>query len=372
MAQRHSLQRHPKYGTQPLTPTFQVRLGGRDLPSLALARLTAVAVYEDLQAPGMFTLQLWDSRDREQRLTLADDPVFDVGTAVVIRMGYVDRLETLLEGEITGLELEHGARDSLQLTVRGYDRRHRLLRGQKTRSFTKMSDSDIAKQIASEHELSSTESDTTSDIAQKIAQEQGLSPTESDTTETLDYVLQHNQTDLAFLQERAWRIGYEVTIKNTTLYFRPYQHRQPEVLTLEREDLLEFSPRLSTLSQVDAVEIRGWDIKNKKAVIGRAQATGGPTQLPFALGRAVSVNRPVVSQEEADKMAQGRLDDIGLDYITGEGRSVGRTDLRAGTVVRIAGLGQRFSGLYYLTATTHIYAPAQGYYTTFAVRRPAK
>jgi phage protein D len=80
----------------------------------------------------------------------------------------------------------------------------------------------------------------------------------------------------------------------------------------------------------------------------------------------------VVSQQEADEIAQGRLNDIGLDYITGEGRSVGRTDLRAGTVVRIAGLGQRFSGLYYLTATTHIYAPAQGYYTTFAVRRPAK
>ena len=338
------------FGTRHLVPTFQVRLDGNDLPSSALADLTAVAVYEDLQAPGMFTLQLdsWDMQ--QQRVTWADDPVFDVGAAVVIRMGYVDHLETLLEGEITGLELEHDARDVLRLTVRGYDRRHRLLRGQKTRSFTQMTDSTIA---------------------QKIAQEQGLSATVSATTETLDYVLQHNQTDLAFLQGRAWRLGYEVTIQDTTLYFRPYQHRQPEVLTLDREDLLEFSPRLSTLSQVDTVEIRGWDIKTKQAVIGRAQATGGPTQLPFALGRAVSVNRPVVSQQEADKMAQGRLDDIGLDYISGEGRSLGRTDLRAGTVMRIAGLGQRFSGLYYLTATTHTYTPGRGYYTSFAVRRPA-
>jgi uncharacterized protein len=338
------------YGTRHLVPTFQVRLNGNDLPLSAVDDLMAVAVSEDLQVPGMFTLQLqsWDMQ--QQRVTWADDPVFDVGTAVVMRMGYVDHLETLLEGEITGLELEHDARDALMLTVRGYDRRHRLLRGQKTRSFTKMTDSAIAR---------------------KIAQEHGLSAFVSDTTETLEYLLQHNQTDLAFLQERAWRLGYEVTVQETRLYFRPYQHRQPEVLTLDRDDLLEFSPRLSTLSQVEAVEIRGWDVKNKQAVIGQARANGGRTQLPFALGSAVSVNRPVVSQQEADEIAQGRLNDIGLDYITGAGRSLGRTDLRAGTVVRMTGLGQRFSGLYYLTATTHIYAPAEGYYTTFVVRRPA-
>jgi phage protein D len=337
-------------GTRQLVPTFQVRLDDNELPLSAVHDLLSVAVSEDLQAPGMFTLllQSWDTL--QQRVTWADDPSFAVGAAVQIRMGYVGQLATLMDGEITGLELEHNARNVLRLTVRGYDRRHRLLRGQKTRSFTQMTDSDIA---------------------QKIAQEQGLSATVTATEERLDYVLQHNQTDLAFLRDRAWRLGYEVTLKDTTLYFRPFQHRAPEVLTLEREDLLEFSPRLSTLSQVDAVEIRGWDIQNKQAVVGRAQASGSPTPLPFALGSAVSVNRPVVSQQEADRMAQGRLDDIGLNYITGEGRSLGRTDLRAGTVVRIAGLGQRFSGLYYLTAATHTYTPGQGYYTSFRARRPA-
>jgi len=339
------------HGTRHLVSSFQVHLNGNELPSSAVADLTAVAVYEDLQAPGMFTLQLYSWDMQQQRVTWADDAAFDVGAAVEIRMGYVDHLETLMVGEITGLELEYRAQDALMLTARGYDRRHRLLRGQKTRSFTQMTDSDIA---------------------QKIAQEQGLAANVSATTETLEYVLQHNQTDLAFLQERAWRLGYEVMVKDTTLYFRPYQHRQPEVLTLDQDTgLQEFFPRLSTLSQVDAVEVRGWDIKNKQAVIGQARAPGHHTQLPFALGRAVSVTRPVVSQQEADKMAQGRLADIALAYITGEGMSLGRTDLRAGTVVRIAGLGQRFSGPYYLTATTHTYTPAQGYYTTFVVRRPA-
>jgi phage protein D len=152
-------------GTRHLVPTFQVRLQGNDLPASAMADLTSVAVYEDLQAPGMFTLQLqsWDMQ--RQRVTWADDPIFDVGAAVQIRMGYVDHLETLLEGEITGLELEYDAREVLILTVRGYDRRHRLLRGQKTRSFTKMTDSDIARKIAQEQGLDGSRLLATSGLA---------------------------------------------------------------------------------------------------------------------------------------------------------------------------------------------------------------
>jgi phage protein D len=83
------------------------------------------------------------------------------------------------------------------------------------------------------------------------------------------------------------------------------------------------------------------------------------------------VDRPVFSQAEADGMARGRFDEMALAYISGEGLCVGRTDLRAGTVISMLGLGQRFSGLYYLTSVTHSYSPSRGYITAFSVRRNA-
>ncbi|HEX9374017.1 MAG TPA: hypothetical protein VF897_23595, partial [Roseiflexaceae bacterium] len=235
-----------------LVPTFRVSINGADLPEEAAADLLSVTIHEDVDAPGMFTLRLTNWDMFKQEVTWSDDSLFAVGGEVEVQMGYVDQLEQLIVGEITGLEPEFSASEAPMLIVRGYDRRHRLLRGRKTRSFTQVKDSDIASQIASDL---------------------GLSARAEDTRVTLDYVLQHNQTDMDFLQDRARRIGYEVAIEEKTLLFRPYQNADSEALTLRRdEDLLEFYPRLTTLSQVGDVAVRGWSPKDKAAVVGKAAA----------------------------------------------------------------------------------------------------
>ncbi len=247
--------------------------------------------------------------------------------------------------------------------MRGYDRRHRLLRGRQTRSFVGMKDSDIARQIAGDA---------------------GLSAKVQDSKVKLDYVLQHNQTDLEFLQERAQRIGYEVVVQDKTLHFRPQRSDQKQVLSLFLdEDIVEFYPRSTTLTQVGQVAVRGWNSQEKKAIVGQAGAgqeatrMGGSASGPQAAKRAfgqsssASVAWPVFSQAEADQIALGRFNDMALAYVGGEGVCHGRTDLRAGTVVQIEGLGQRFSGLYYVTATSHTLSARLGYQTAFTVRRNA-
>lgn len=350
-------------GTQRLVSDFRLRINGAELPARARADLLAVAVHEDIEATGMFTLRLinWDMA--QLKVTWADDDLMAEGNEVEIQMGYVDHLESLMVGEITGLEPEFSGSEPPTLTVRGYDRRHRLLRGCQTHSFTQMKDSDIAS---------------------KIAGDAGLTAQTDDTQVTLDYVLQHNQTDLEFLQDRARRIGYEVVVENKTLFFRRRQNSTTEVLTLTREsDLLEFSPRLTTLTQVGQVTVRGWSAKDKNKVVGQAAAGNESTQMggassgpsatnrTFGAANAITVDRPVLSQAEADQIAGGRFNEMALAYIVGEGVCIGRTDLRAGKVIKIEGLGRRFSGLYYITATSHICTPAAGYRTAITVKRNA-
>lgn len=355
MAERNS--------TRNLVPTYHVQIGGSRLPPEAAADLVAVTVHEDVAAPNMFVLRMITWEMAQLKVTWADADLFAVGNEVQIQMGYVDQLQTLIVGEITGLEPEFCAGEVPMLTVRGYDRRHRLLRGRKTRSFTQMKDSDIASRIASAAQL-------TAEV--------------EDSAVTLDYVLQHNQTDMEFLQERARRIGYEVVVENKTLRFRPQQNSQSEVLTLKRDDdLIEFYPRLSSLSQVSQVAVRGWNPKEKAEIVAQAGAgsenstmggaTSGPSVADRAFGTAIaaSVDRPVFSQAEADQIARGRFNAMALAHITGEGLCAGRTDLRAGIVVKIDGAGQRFSGRYYITSATHTYMPQRGYRTAFTVRRNA-
>lgn len=342
---------------------YRIKVNGVSLPQKARDDIIALAVSEERDLPGMFSLRLHNWDPEHQRVTWADDDLFREGSEVSIQMGYRDKLDTLMQGEITGLELVFVAGDPFTVTVRGFDRLHRLLRGRHTRSFTAMSDSMIARNIASEA---------------------GLSASVQDSKVTHDYVLQHNQTNLAFLQDRARRIGYELAIEDKKLHFQPSQHNKPSAVTLSpSEDIIEFYPRLSTLTQVGQVEVRGWDPAQKEALSAQAGVgkeislmagkTSGPQAANSAFGKSSSaaVSQPVFNLAEADQIAAGRFNDMALAYIGGEGLCHGRTALRAGKVVELTGLGKRFSGLYYVTATVHSILPGQGYRTRFWVQRNA-
>lgn len=345
-----------------LAPEIRVRVNGADLPAAAQADLVAVEVLLDVDAPSMFALRLVNWDGAQHKLTWSDTDQFVLGSAVEVLMGYVDRLETVMVGEITGLEMEMHAEGTPLLIVRGYDRRHRLMRGHRTRTFRQMKDGDIASQLA---------------------RDAGLAAQVEDTRVSHAYVVQHNQTDFEFLQARAARIGYEVVVEDKTLFFHPPPITTDEALTLDREgDLVELSLRLSSMNEVGELSVRGWDPKTKQPIVATASpgsersqmggAASGPSTVQTAFEDrpgAASVAQPVASQAEADQMAQGRFDAMALDYVWAEGLCAGRSDLRAGMVIRLDGLGQRFSGRYYVTAATHSFSPLRGYRTRFNVRR---
>jgi phage protein D len=277
-------------------------------------------------------------------------------------MGYRENKEPLFSGEITGLEPEFPNDRPPTLTIRGYDRRHRLMGKRKTRTFLNMKDSNIADQIAADW---------------------SLTPDVQDTQVTLAYVLQHNQTDYGFLQERAQRIGYEMVVTETTLRFRRRPNAGSAVVTLRREvELLDFTARLTTTSQLEEVLVQGWNPQAKAAVVSRAAAgeerqMGGSASGPATVRKVfsgtggITVDTPVLSQAEADQLASGRFNEMALRYVEGYGVCIGQPDLRAGTLAAIEGLGRRFSGSYYVTSTEHSYRPNVGYRTRFTVKRNA-
>lgn len=348
----------------PFVPEFEILINGSPLSPVAMVHVIRLIVDNDVDVPSMFMLELAGSDTQDEEMPWIDDQtLFAVGNAVIIKMGYGNELATLFTGEITGLEPEFTFNRLPSLIVRGYDRRHRLLRGRKTRTFVQQKDSDIAAQIASEA---------------------GLTGQTEDSQVVHEYVLQAHQTDLEFLQERARRIRYEVVVEDKTLLFRPVANAEGEILTLTmNDDLLEFYPRLSSMRQVSEVTVRGWDPKEKKEIVGQARTgdevatmagqTSGAALSEQAFGPAVGAvgDRPIATQAEADQQAKARFNSVALALINGEGVCWGRTDLQAGKVIKIDGVGKRFSGQYYVTAANHRYLTQSGYYTHFTVRRNA-
>jgi uncharacterized protein len=344
-------------------PDLEIRLNGKLLPLEAQIDIESVTVLDDLNALSMFTVVLYNWDQELQKVSWSDSELFAIGAEVQIKLGFVGNLSKVMTGEITSLEPEFTGDRPPMLTVRGYDYRHRLARGRRTRTFSRMKDSAIVSQVA---------------------RDAGLRAQVNDTRTILDYVVQHNQTDLEFLRKRAGLIGYECYVREKVLHFQPPRLSAQPLATLQvGRDITEFTPRLRSLDQVGTMTVRGWSVMGKEVVIGQVQAgqesstmggtTSGPRRTSQVFGKvqAASVDVPVQSKAQADQMARGRFEDMALTYIQGEAACAGNPLLQAGSVVDIQGAGRTFSGIYYLTSVTHAVAPRAGYLTYFDVRRNA-
>jgi phage protein D len=333
-----------------------VKVNGRQV-DLAAAKLLRVTLEQALLLPDAFDIVLASGLDWLKEGT------FDIGKEVKLELAQgLGSRKTLITGEITGLMPSMTQDNEVELRVRGYDKSHRLLRGRYTRLFNQVKDSDIA---------------------QRIAQESGLGCHSEATSEVHEQVLQHNQTNLEFLQHRAATIGYQVGVQDNELYFLPVG-TSPSGAALQPLDLTwgdtleEFEVSRTTPAQATKVLVRGWDPARKVAVVGESRSsTVGPDLTDHDSGsdiitRAFGMEAPmtiiredVFSQAGADRLAQAVGDELQGCLTTADGTAGGNPELRPGAEVQINGVGI-FDGTYRVSSARHIFDQL-GYRTMFGV-----
>lgn len=336
-----------------LASQITIKLNGTQVQRSVLGNLLSVVVDQHSLLPDMFTIRLHD-----QGLELLDDGPFDLTKEIEIAAEKPDgESVVLIKGEITALEPEFEEGMIARLVVRGYDKSHRLYRETKSKAYLNKKDSDLAEEIA---------------------RAAGLQAEIEATSTVYDHIFQHNQSDLALLMQRAWRIGYECFVTDGKLYFRRPPSGDGGVTLTWGEDLLSFRPRVTLAEQVDEVVVKGWDIDKQEPIVGKAERgrlypdveesqDGATWARSFGTGKLVILDQPIVNQAEADTLAAARLDEISGTFIEAEGVTLRRPDVKAGRMVTLRALGDRLSGTYLVTGVTHVYT-AQGLRSTFTVR----
>ena len=339
-----------------LISQFYIKLNGADVPQELMRAVLTITVENSLHMPDVVALILHDPR-----LQWIDDDRLRLGSALEIYAKSSAREaeeNRVFDGEIVEIEPEFGP-STHQLTVRAFDRLHRLSRGRQVRSFQNVTDSDVAEQLA---------------------KEVGLQTDVKATRRVHEHLLQFNQTNLEFLRQRATEVGYMLYVVGKKLCFKPPTPEGRPIPLQWGENLSEFRPRLTTVGQVGKVRARAWDPNTRQELfsevsegegrreLGRKQSGGATTQEAFHQEPThFALKRPLRTQEEADRLAQAVADRIAERFIEAEGVCGGNPSLVAGASVNIKALGSQFSGTYFVTATTHIYNMRQGYLTRFHI-----
>jgi len=334
-----------------------VEIDGTKLAVEVMNELYEVQLDNSLYLPDMCTLRL---HDPHAEITNRD--LFRLGASLVIKVSDPrGRGENeVFNGELLGMVPEYRDGTIVDLTVRGYDRSHRLHRGAHSKAFLGMSDSDIAEDIAGEV---------------------GLSAEVDSSTPAHDHVYQDGQTHMEFLRDRARRIGYNVYVKASTLYFKKASNPSSDgKVSLEfGEELRSFRPILTLGEQINEVKVKGWDVANKKEIIGKADSSEAPPKIgqpgwggdiaeeAFGDASELTVMAKVKNQGEADVVAQAILDEHSGVFVEAEGLCYGNYDIKPGCEVELSALGQRFNGTYRVTEVTHIWDIGGDYLTRFTV-----
>ncbi|MGE5595947.1 MAG: VgrG-related protein [Hyphomicrobiales bacterium] len=342
-----------------LLSQFYVKHNGSYVPSDFMAAVVYLEVDDSLHLPTMFEIELDDPR-----LQWIDDLAITIGSEFEFQAnslsgpGGNEKPVRLFVGEVTAIEPHFPAGGKQpRLVIRGYDRSHRLHTGRKVRTFLQKTDSDIIAQIA---------------------RECGLKPNIAETSQVHEYVVQDNQTNYEFLQDRARRVGHVLRVDRKQLISQPAREMTDEGPSLEwGKNLFSFHPRMSVAAQPSSVMVRGWDPKKKQEIkieaktpqlnssIGMRMRAGRAYQSAFPAGTLSVVTRPVRTQHEAAHLAQAVLNDVAQSDLQAEGLCRGDGKIRAGTLIQVSNVGKRFSGKYFVTRARHRYTPEDGYLTNF-------
>jgi phage protein D len=343
-------------GVQVARPT--ILLAGTERSSLAegLLRLRI-----DERTDGLCSCEAtfgnWGTRGAETGFLYFDRRLLDFGKELAVRLG----TETLFGGRVSGLEAAYPDGTPPTLTVLAEDRLQDLRMTRRSRTFTDTTDAALFRTIAAEHGL--------------LADVDLPGPRHA-------VVAQLNQSDLAFLRERARAVDAELRVDGRRLTVRPRSGRRDASVRLTyRAELREFCVLADLAGQCTSLEVGGWDVAAKAALGERVddaavsgelqggQSGSGVLAAAFGERRDTVVRSVPATGAEAKAKAEALYRQRARRFVSGRGVANPTPGLRAGASVTLGGLGPLFDGRFHVTEVTHLFGGGLGFRTEFAVER---
>jgi Rhs element Vgr protein len=266
------------------------------------------------------------------------------GAEITINAGYGQTGETIFEGVVVKHSIKITGDNYARLVIECRDKAVGMTIGRKNANYVDSKDSDIITTLIGNH------SDLSADV--------------DATTTSHNELVQYYCTDWDYLLSRAEVNGLLVIVDDGTVAVKaPQTSSSPDLAVTYGEDLMEFHGDIDARTQLSAVKGTSWDMKSQAVVEGKE---AGPQTLneqgdldsatlagvvgpgSFRLQTAATVEKTVL-----DAWADSQQLKAGLARIRGSMKFQGSAKAKAGKLIEVKGVGNRFSGNAFVSAVNH-------------------
>jgi phage protein D len=298
----------------------------------------------------------------QETLQYLDGSIVDFGKQLEVSIGPSGDERVIFKGTVSAVEIAYEEGQMPLATVFAEDDLMKLRMTRRMKTYEQVSDADIATAVAGDHGLSA-------DVAADGP--------------TYDVVQQWNQSDLAFLRDRARLIQAEIWVVDGSLKFKTRPNRTATAITLvQGNQLISASLRADLAHQRSSVTVSGYDAQQRAVIDQQAAASviqseisggrTGPTVLSQALGQmdTYRVREEPLLDAEATSWAKAEMLRRCRQFVTVVGTTSGTPDMVVGSALTLQRVGSPFEGSgYYVTRVRHVYDLIHGHRTKFDAER---
>ncbi|NLX19513.1 MAG: type VI secretion system tip protein VgrG [Desulfobulbus sp.] len=278
--------------------------------------------------------------------TASNDQLFIPGKKIEIRCGYQNDLITLFKGIIISHSVRVRGQGSGVLVLECRDAAVRMTVGRKNRYFARVKDSDAIARITGEYS--------------------GFTATAEASTTTHKELVQANCTDWDFILTRAEANGKICLVDDGTFSVMAPDPDQSPVLSLQYgATILEFDAEIDARHQLKKVTSRAWNPAEQSVLAAEGKEPGinlnsnlTPARLAEVIGLDEYIQNHGGALEEAELKAWGDalLIKRRLAKVRGRVKCKGIHTVKPGKIVELSGIGDRFDGRVFTSATQHVIA----------------
>ncbi|NEW61369.1 phage late control D family protein [Sulfurovum sp. bin170] len=337
-------------------PEVEVLIDG-ELISKSHLYVTNLEVDLSSEMASLFSMTI--TKTISDTLEITEPWIFKMGASVKIRIGYLSEFVDVMDGVISSVTYHYGDDKHLSIEVEGCDLLFLLMKKYNQRSFSEMSDSEVASAVIANYGLES-------DI--------------EDSGVIYNHIQQDHESDFSFLARLAKRCGFEFHSRGETICFKsPAVDRATDEVFTFGVTPLQISCRHDITHLFESVKTQGWDVLNREAIaeestldeVGSVESSWESASASLDRLGLSDISYPLSENYENSESAKSEADAMmrrfAYTFVELKGSIIGVPTLAPSTVIELKGFCREHNGKYYLTRVIHRIGE-EGFTTHFEMR----